>query len=271
MDSLPTATPNFVSDLPTYFPVHSDLKVNTDFANIQLLGEIDGRLLTIKSNAEAYLAYVCANAHLLQDQNCRLFLETQLEAFAKLLLAKYKLQSLQQTLKNAHRDLVDSRRHEQDLNLDNYHEYREKTKPNFADSIISELDQTEETGFDALLQADALFQFLQSASFVIQNPEDPLPDDQKDDEVAVAGGKISLKDPLSLNYFSNPVGSRKCTHVYEKEHIVRLLEGHSLIFCPVTGCSAKITAKDLREDKLMALRVKVYLAQKKEHSSAIRI
>lgn len=267
-----TYIPNFESDLPTYFPVHSSLRVKTEFANILLLGQIDDRLHKIKKNAEDYLSYTIANPHLLRDKNCLVFLEIQLEAFVKLLLAKHKLQTLQLSLKSAHRDLVDGRRHEQDLDLDNYRIYKDVTKTNFADKIVSDLDEMfERSSNNAILRADSSFQYLKNARFVLENPEDPLPDDQKDEDVAVAGGKISLKDPLSLNFFAHPVISKKCSHVFEKEHIFRLMEGHSQIHCPVTGCSAHLAPNDLQEDKLMALRVKVYLAKERQQPSAIRI
>lgn len=264
------ALPNFEAGLPAYFPVHLNFRVNTDFAQIQLLGQIDSKLLAMRKVGESFLSDVSENPDLLKDPKCLEFLEKQADSFAKLLLSKFKLQLLQNTLKSAHRGLVESRRQEQDLSLDNYHVYKDVVKENFADSIIASLDEND--NFDNILRADPSYQYFKNARFVLLNPEDPLPDDMTDEELAVAGGKISLKDPLSLNYFVNPMISRKCNHVYEKEHILRLLEGHSQINCPVTGCSAHLTSNDLRDDKLMTLRVKVYLANKKrEQHLAVRI
>lgn len=268
------ALPNFEDGLPAYFPVHLSLRINTDFAQVQLLSQIDAKLLAARKVGEAFLAHVSSNPHLLQDSHCAEFLDKQVAVFEKLLLAKYKLQSLQSTLKTAHRAFVDSRRQEQDLGLANYHVYKDVTKENFADKIIGDLDHgLGDELFRNILAADSSFQYLKNARYVLASPEDPLPDDLKDEDVAVAGGKLSLKDPLSLEYFVEPVLLRKCHHVYEKEHIARLLQGHAQINCPVTGCSAQLASNDLREDKLMALRVKVYLARtrRREQSLVVRI
>lgn len=268
--------PNFESDIPTYFPVHLSLRVNTEFSATQLLNQIDDRIISVKKSAELYLTYLSQNAHLLQDSHSGEYLTKQLRAFKKLLLSKYRLQALQSSLKTAHREFVESRRQEQDLSLDNYYIYKDVTKKNFADRIVNDLKESEEandSSFEDILRADTSFQYLRNALFVLQHPEDPLPDELRDDDVAVAGGKISLKDPLSLNYFVEPVSSRRCNHVYEKQHIMRLFQEDVPINCPVTGCSATIRSDDLRDDELMALRVKAFLAQdnKKEHTLVVRI
>lgn len=268
--------PNFESDLPRYFPVHLGLRVNTEFSASQLLHQIDDRLLSVRKNTDQYLAYLSENPHLLHDGRCGQYLSGQLQAFKKLLHSKYRLQALQTSLRSAHREFVESRRQEQDLSLDNYYIYKDVTKQNFADKIVDDLRESNSTSdgaFDSILKGDSGYQYLKNALFVLERPEDPLPEELRDDDVAVAGGKISLKDPLSLNYFLEPVSSRKCNHVYEKRHIMRLFVENAPINCPVTGCSASLRSDDLRDDMLMALRVKTYLAQqgRKEQSLVVRI
>lgn len=267
--------PNFKSDLPTYFPVHLSLRVNTEFSGSQLLNQIDDRLISARKTSEMYLNYLIENTHLLEDPSCEQFLTTQLETCESLSLTKHKLQTLQSALKTAHKEFVDSRKFEEDLSLSNYHVYKDVTKTNFADKIVQDLDKLEDSdqAYKDILKADTSFQYLKNALFVLQNPEDPLPDEQKDDDVAIAGGKISLKDPLSLNFFVEPVLLAKCNHVYERKYITRQMQDGVPINCPVTGCSATIKSGDLRDDKLMALRVKAYLAKKSrtEKSSVVRI
>ncbi|SGZ52064.1 CIC11C00000002898 [Sungouiella intermedia] len=258
--------PNFESDLPTYFPLHLSLRVNTEFSAHQLLNQIDDRLVILRKNTDGFLTYLSENSHLLQDNRCNNYLSNQLQALKKLLLSKYRLQALQSLLKAAHREFVESRRQELDLSLDNYYIYKDVTKQNFADKIVDELAQEDDTSYESLLKGDSMYQFFKNALFVVENPEDPLPDEQNDDEVAVAGGKISLKDPLSLNYFVEPVSSRKCHHIYEKKHIMRQFQDNLPINCPVIGCTAKLQAADLLDDKLMALRVKVFLSRTKKQS-----
>lgn len=271
-------TPNFDTDLPRYFPVHLSLRVNTEFSSVLLLNQIDDQLLMLKRTTDQYLDYVGSNPQLVSKPECTRFLNTQLTSFVQLFGAKFRLQTLQSALKTAHREFVDSRRHEQDLSLANYHVYQDVDKANFADRIVDELHETLEgpnkLSFDEILRADSMYQYLKNAQFVLENPEDPIPEDQENEELAVAGGKISLKDPLSLNYFVEPMISRKCGHVFEREHIMKLLEAHLQINCPVTGCQARVSRADLREDKLMALRVKVHRARdrpRREKSPVVRI
>lgn len=270
--------PNFDTDLPQYFPVHLSLRVNTDFSSVLLLNQIDDQLLALKKATDAYLDYVSSRPHLLGDE-CTRFLGKQLDSFSKLFQAKFRLQTLQNTLKSAHREFVESRRHEQDLSLANYQVYQEVDKVNFADKIVGELQATlegpERATYDDIMRADSMYQYLRNARFVLENPEDPIPEDVESEELAVAGGKISLKDPLSLNYFVHPMISRKCGHVYEREHIMSLLERHALLNCPVTGCQETVARGDLREDKLMALRVKVFTGRargpRRDTSPVVRI
>lgn len=255
------SVPNFDTDLPHYFPVHLSLRVNTDFSSVLLLNQIDDHILALKKSTDTFLDYVSSNPHLLGDE-CTRFLNKQLGSFVKLYGAKFRLQTLQTTLKSAHREFVESRRHEQDLSLTNYQVYQEVEKANFADKIVGELHETlegpERKSYDDIIRADSVYQYLKNALFVLEHPEDPIPEDVENEELAVAGGKISLKDPLSLNYFVHPMNSRKCGHVYEREHIMSLLESQPLLNCPVTGCEETVGRSDLREDKLMALRVKVF-------------
>lgn len=266
-----TVQPNFESDIPTYFPIHLSLRVNTEFSAHQLLNQIDDRLVTVRKNTEGFLSYLSENSHLLQDPKGHTYLAKQLQAFKQLLLSKYSLQSLQTSLKAAHREFVESRRQELDLSLDNYYVYKDVTKQNFADKIVDELAKNDEPSYNDLLRGDATYQYLKNALFVVENPEDPLPDESNDDDVEVAGGKISLKDPLSLNYFVEPVSSRKCHHIYEKQHIMRQFHDDTPINCPVIGCSATIQVGDLRDDKLMALRVKVFLSRAKKDQALVRV
>lgn len=90
--------------------------------------------------------------------------------------------------------------------------------------------------------------------FLFKNPEDAIPDETEDDELNVSGGKISLKDPLTLNYFVKPVKSKRCNHVYEELSI--LLHLNTQRVCPISGCSAVLTRNDLILDKLMLIRIR---------------
>lgn len=273
-DEIDVSVPDFENDLPLYFPMHLSLRVNTEFAQVQLVAQINDRMAAVRKTTESFIEYIVENSHLLQDPQTLRFLGAQIDVYTRLARARYRLHALQSTLKTAHRTFLENRRDEQNLSLSNLYVYKDVVKENFADSIIAKLDSEthSEESVSAMLAGDAALLYISNAKFVLDHPEDPLPDDLADDDVAISGGKISLKDPLSLNYFVDPVLSRKCQHVYEKEHIFQLLEAQLPLDCPVTGCAARLLRADLREDKLMALRVKVHLARtKKRDQQAIRI
>jgi hypothetical protein len=103
-------------------------------------------------------------------------------------------------------------------------------------------------------------QYVKNVAFVLMHPQDPLPDERADDDVEVAGGKILLKDPVLLQYFQEPVQSRKCLHVLERQTIGSMFGVAPSIECPIAGCSAQIHKLDLQPDELMKLRVRVYMA-----------
>lgn len=114
-------------------------------------------------------------------------------------------------------------------------------------------------------------QRIRNIRYILENPEDPLPDhDSQDDELAVSGGKVSLKDPISLQFFENPVRSRKCGHTYENRPILLQLRGGGT-HCPISGCHHDLLVSDLVPDTLMKLRVQVYKSQQSQKRRATKL
>ncbi|GEQ72494.1 hypothetical protein JCM33374_g6181 [Metschnikowia sp. JCM 33374] len=169
--------PNFCDDLPTYFPLHSSLRINTDSSHFSFLKQTDERLLGIR----------------------------KVPAWGSTIT----------TLSARPRKRISAIRWCRSWTQSPTRQRRFQTK------------------------ADPTYQYLSNVGFVLENPEDPLPDDTTDDELAVSGGKISLKDPLSLDFFTEPVMSKTCKHVFEDKYIRQQLQGHAYIHCPITGCEAE--------------------------------
>ncbi|KAI9782879.1 MAG: hypothetical protein M1816_001660 [Peltula sp. TS41687] len=91
--------------------------------------------------------------------------------------------------------------------------------------------------------------------------------DLSDDDIAIAHEKTSLKCPITLLPFRDPVTSKKCPHSFEKEAILSMIsqsgarvggmrrgEGERAVKCPV--CEKMLTKDDLYSDHLLMRRVK---------------
>ncbi|KAJ5173227.1 hypothetical protein N7492_005820 [Penicillium capsulatum] len=101
-----------------------------------------------------------------------------------------------------------------------------------------------------------------------RRPREPSPADS--DDIAIERERISLKCPLTLLPFRDPVTSTKCPHSFEREAITNMISrgtyhsvpqasGHGsrrarAVKCPV--CSILLSADDLRTDPVLARRVR---------------
>ncbi|RAH57495.1 hypothetical protein BO85DRAFT_488229 [Aspergillus piperis CBS 112811] len=111
----------------------------------------------------------------------------------------------------------------------------------------------------------------------------PFPSASEDDEIAIQTERISLKCPLTLLPFRDPVSSTKCPHSFEREAIFTMISGSNQMVpdprgssgsgsggggggggrarkrvrsvkCPV--CEVQLTEFDLRSDPVLVRRVK---------------
>ncbi|KAF7590296.1 hypothetical protein BBP40_002989 [Aspergillus hancockii] len=109
-----------------------------------------------------------------------------------------------------------------------------------------------------------------------RNRRSPSPADS--DEIAIESERISLKCPLTLLTFREPVTSTKCPHSFEREAIEDMMAHSSTtvpapqsagaagrsarrvrsVKCPV--CSVVLTTADLRPDPVLVRRVRRYEA-----------
>lgn len=93
-------------------------------------------------------------------------------------------------------------------------------------------------------------------------------EEEGEEELEIASERISLKCPLTLLTFQEPLTSTKCPHSFEKQAILDMIS-HSpttvppsdggrnrvrAVKCPV--CSVLLTAQDLRKDPVLSRRVR---------------
>jgi len=108
------------------------------------------------------------------------------------------------------------------------------------------------------------------------------PEDESDDDIAIAREIISTKCPILLTELVDPVTSTKCPHTYERRAIMDLLSKsredvnrHPLrgrhdinrvdkaLECPVPGCKMMLVADNLRVNPVLARKIKRLQAAKR--------
>ncbi|PVH87679.1 hypothetical protein DL98DRAFT_649297 [Cadophora sp. DSE1049] len=92
-------------------------------------------------------------------------------------------------------------------------------------------------------------------------------DDDSDEEVIIASASESLKCPLTLRYYDDPVTNNECKHTIDRAGLVDYHRTEARVFqgshgnrrvakCPQTGCDAMLALDDYERDELMARKVK---------------
>ena len=78
-----------------------------------------------------------------------------------------------------------------------------------------------------------------------------------DDDIIVGHQVQSLKCPLTLQLLEKPMRNTTCPHVYSLDAIKELVRnGRGICPCPVSGCNSEVTMAGIREDKVMARKVR---------------
>lgn len=88
-----------------------------------------------------------------------------------------------------------------------------------------------------------------------------------DDDIAIAREKVSLKCPITLQTFQDPVTSAKCRHTFERSAIEDMIRQSIITHVPVAGgrrvhavrcpeCSTINTKEDFHADHVILRRVK---------------
>ena len=88
-------------------------------------------------------------------------------------------------------------------------------------------------------------------------PENWFSTASQDDDIVINQEIQSLKCPVTLQLLEKPVKNVNCPHVYSLDAIKELVrQGGGRCQCPVSGCQAEVTMQRVREDKVMARKVR---------------
>ena len=257
-------------DLPPYFPLNQSLVKDFE-RSARLQTKVDQTIKesisNILSQTKEYLKFLLDDENLTNMDFDSKFFSLNLATLEELLKSQYEIGIWKKSVEESKIKIRLKQRHEAELNLESLEFYQNQVNDDhFGDLVKKEYEEyrdinNQESSFQTVLATNDTYRYLKNVTFILQNPQHPLPEEAEDDELEVAGGKISLKDPLSLNYFHNPLVSKKCGHVFSEETINDYLTNHNK--CPVDGCGAVLTRNDLKPDDIMTLRVKAYLLQNK--------
>lgn len=260
-------------ELPTYFPVSSSLLPSFERLrdNSTALDDLKATQLNILKAANTYFELLFPedpndqwNA---EDSKNTEPIKELLDAFEKLTKAQEQTCVFNNTFNNSKRLMRERMRTEPELTLQNIDNYKSTSsdKKSFSELLEEGLAKAPPSNLANI--KDQNYIFLKNATFVIDHPLDPVPDEEEDDDLEVEGGKIDLKCPISLNIFTEPMISKKCGHTFDKSSIQSHWKSHSEK-CPILGCAKYILKTDFSPDRLMALRVKSFKAQERRLENA---
>lgn len=258
-------------ELPRYYPLDQNL-----IRNFEKLGRseqqnanhsIQDTIDNIVTATEDYVDFILDEANLESIELDEEIVSTNLSTVTNLLKTQLELNTWEKSLDLSKSGIRQKNYKDPEFHLNTLDHYKnDHESKHFGDSILKDYKDYKsihesQNSLDTILKTNDAYKYLKSIIFVVKNPEDPFLDDAEDDDLAISGGKISLKDPLSLNYFRYPLISRKCSHVFEKDIIEYYLNSNSN--CPVSSCPASLRINDLKPDKIMALRVKALMKKEK--------
>ncbi|KZL81813.1 chromosomal organization and dna repair protein [Colletotrichum incanum] len=89
--------------------------------------------------------------------------------------------------------------------------------------------------------------------------------DDSDEDIVIAGEVRDYRCPLSMQLFENPVSNNLCSHTYEKQWIVDMLQRSPMkrAQCPVAGCSTELGLDDLHDDPVILRKMKRALEEQR--------
>jgi E3 SUMO-protein ligase NSE2 len=92
--------------------------------------------------------------------------------------------------------------------------------------------------------------------------------EEMDDDIVLGQHIQSLNCPITLMRLEKPVKNTKCPHVYSLDAIQQLVRhGHGSCKCPVSGCQADVTMEGVKEDKVMARKLREDKAREEERAA----
>jgi E3 SUMO-protein ligase NSE2 len=118
----------------------------------------------------------------------------------------------------------------------------------------------------------AEFQDFKRGVWDIMHKNKPMPENwftstEADDDIVIDHEIQSLNCPITLQLLEKPVKNVNCPHVYSLDAIKELVrQAGGTCRCPVSGCQKQVTMKGVREDKMMARKVREEKVRQEERA-----
>lgn len=260
-------------DIPTDLEIPENLPLNNilvrDFEKVANFQDptykiIEELIENLVKETDRYVEHILSTPDFELDEN---YLSQNLNNLKTLIETTFKLNKYKNASQNTKKKAKSNASNDPEFSLESLSYFQSNLNvPSLQELLRQEYIENQEfdrTSLEMLLKSNENYQYLKNICFVLKNPLDPFPDeDNEDDELKVSGGKIELRDPISMNYFTHPVTSKKCLHTYEESAIILYLDEGSQV-CPINGCNSPLSINDLKFDKIMLLRTKAFLAREK--------
>jgi hypothetical protein len=248
--------------LPQYVPMHKYIfREFEQVSKVVSAIDIDKAIKTIHDDVNKYVDFMVDNDMV---DGTDPFFSQSYENMRKLCITQITYNRLKTVLDQCKLEIKESRDNDPELSLETWNEVRHLSLPQFGDFIIEKFGNfqiTPETLEQDLKSVPQLYD-VKCIPFILQNPDEPIPDDKEDDDLNVSGGKISLKDPISLQPFKDPVTST-CGHTFEKD-VINQMEGVDFA-CPISGCARRIVKTQLVPDFIMSVRARAFQSMQKSN------
>lgn len=262
-------------DLPQYLPLRKEYlrefeKLTSRASEAK---HTDSLLTKISNQTTKYIDYSLKSKSELKPVIT--ILKENLKCLEALIRAQYDVSIYKNSIEDSRKSIRKFQASDNELTLDNLEHYQNVSseRENFADLIQSDYERSkgvvDSDRFNELLYKNPQYKTLLNLVFILENPETPIPDTNQEEDLNISGGKISLRDPISLDYFKNPVISKKCRHTFDKEIMEVYLQTNN--DCPIAGCKSKIALADLIPDKEMSIRVIVFSQNLKIQGNVTRL
>lgn len=196
-------------------------------------------------------------------------LKRLLESFETLVQTQQQTRDFQNIFIETKTAVRERSRREGELEIDQLEHFSQLDPDQFLFSrmLESKMSTAQPVNIQRQFGDNADYIYLKNAAFILEHPEDPLPDENDDDDLHVEGGKIDLRCPITLKLFENPLTSTECHHTFDQEGVEGTwISQQDIHSCPIPGCSKALRRTDFQPDRLMNLRVKCYKRlQQKQH------